>query len=74
VDQEFWLSPVPPDGAFAFVCSRPAFGIDETRQLIEHADLTVASTGSTTLCAMQPINQEPPPPPEPRLPRTGWFG
>jgi len=47
----------------------------ETREIpVIAGNLTVASTGSTTLCAMQPINQEPPPPPEPRLPRTGWFG
>lgn len=75
VNQGFWLSPIPPDGQFTFICSWPAFGIDETRHVIEHADLTTASTRSTTLWARQPINhQPPPPPPEPALPTTGWFG
>ncbi len=75
VDNTFWLFPVPPDGPFTFICSWPAFGIDETRHVIEHADLTTASTRSTTLWARQPINHQPlPPPPEPALPTTGWFG
>lgn len=73
VDNGFWLSPVPPDGSFTFVCSWPAFGIDETRHLIERADLATASTRSTTLWARQPINHEPPPPPQPKQPITGWF-
>lgn len=74
VDQSFWLSPVPPDGAFTFVCSWPAFGINETRHVIKHADLSTASARARTLWPRQPINHQPPPPPEPRLPSTGWFG
>lgn len=75
VDQGFWLSPVPPDGAFTFVCSWPAFGIHETRHVIDNADLTTASTRATTLWPRQAINhQPPPPPPDPKLPSTGWFG
>ena len=74
VDQGFLLSPVPPDGAFTFVCSWPALGINETRHVIEHADLTTASARATTLWPRRPINHESPPPPKPRLPSTGWFG
>jgi len=75
VDQGFWLSPVPPDGPFTFVCSWQAFGIEETRHVIEHANLTQASSQASTLWPRQPINHDPPPPPpEPKLPSTGWFG
>jgi len=75
VDQGFWLSPVPPDGPFTFVCSWQAFGIEETRHVIDHAHLTQASTRATALWPRQPINHDsPPPPPEPKLPSSGWFG
>ncbi len=74
VDNGFWLSPVPPDGPFTFVCSWPVFGIGETKHVIEHADLATASTRSTTLWGRHPINHEPPPPPQPKRPMTGWFG
>lgn len=45
LDQGFWLSPIPipPDGALTFVCSWLAFGIDETRQVIERADRRTSS-------------------------------
>lgn len=73
VDNAFWLTPVPPDGPFTFVCSWPAFGITETKHVIENAELGAASTRSTTLWARQPVNHEPPPPPQPKRPLTGWF-
>lgn len=73
VDNQFWLSPVPPDGPFTFVCSWPALGIDETRHVIEHADLATASTRATTLWAKQPTWHEPFSPLPPERPLTGWF-
>lgn len=54
-----------------------AFGIDETKHVIEHADLATAGTRSTTLWGRQPINHQPPPgltPPQPKRPMTRWFG
>lgn len=74
VDQTYWLSPVPPDGPFTFVCSWQAFGIPETRHVVEHADLSQASSQAVVLWPRQPVNHGLGPPPEPKLPSSGWFG
>ena len=34
VDHAYFLSPVPPDGPLAFICSWPGFGIAETRHVV----------------------------------------
>lgn len=73
VDHTYFLSPVPPDGRFAFVCSWPGFGIAETRHVVEHLELTTASARSTVLWPRQPAIVTPPPPPKRELPITGWF-
>ncbi|BDO42105.1 hypothetical protein [Cellulomonas sp. NTE-D12] len=73
VDHAYFLSPVPPDGPLAFVCSWPVCGIPETRHVVEHLELTTASARSTILWPRQPAIDAPPPPPKRELPTTGWF-
>lgn len=72
VDHAYFLSPVPPDGPLAFICSWPGFDIPETRHVV-HLELTTASTRSTVLWPRQPAIDTPPPPPKRELPTTGWF-
>jgi hypothetical protein len=72
-DQQFWLSPLPPDGPLALVCTWSAFGIDEVRHVVEDAALTSASSRVLVLWPRQPVRHRRPAPPPPELPTTGWF-
>lgn len=74
VDQAYWLSPVPPDGALTFVCSWQAFGIPETEHVVDDANLATASSRAQVLWPWQPPNERAEPSPEPRWPGSGWFG
>lgn len=71
-DASFWLSPLPPDGPLAFVCSWPTVGVPERRVVLEGADLTSAGARALVLWPYEP-EVEPEQPPEPERPLSGWF-
>lgn len=70
VDQNWWLSPLPPDGPLAVVCAFAAAGIEETRTELSQ-DWTTTGRQAQVLWPWQPEDTSPPPAPEP--PVTGWF-
>jgi hypothetical protein len=41
--QEFWISPLPPDGPVRFVCEWPAMSIPETSRSIPGARIRKAA-------------------------------
>jgi hypothetical protein len=72
VDQTYWVSPLPPQGPVTFVLSWPAFGIPESRTVLDGAAIRVAADRSQLLWPPQPATESPQPPSPPR-PSSGWF-
>ncbi|MFF5296333.1 hypothetical protein [Paractinoplanes globisporus] len=74
VDQDFWVSPLPPEGPVTFVLSWPAFGMPESRTVVDSAPIREAAGRAQELWPPQSYWEEThePPPPPPR-PETGWF-
>lgn len=72
VEQTFWVAPLPPDGPVAFHFTWPAFGLDESRTVLDGAAIRAAGTSSRALWPPQPLVEQPPPPSTPR-PDSGWF-
>lgn len=70
VQQSWWLTPLPPDGPLAIVCAFDAVGIVETRTELSQAWTTIGQQAQV-LWPWQPEDDSPPP--EPELPKTGWF-
>jgi hypothetical protein len=72
VDHTFWVSPLPPGGPVTFVMAWPAFGVTESRTVVDSAPLRAAAGQALTLWPPQPM---PEPEPLADLPRpaTGWF-
>ena len=72
VDQAYWVTPLPPEGPVTFVLSWPAFGLPESRTVIDSAPIRAAAAESVALWPPQP-DEEPEEPPPPPRPPTGWF-
>ena len=72
VDQAYWVSPLPPEGAVAFVLAWPGFGLPESQNLVNGAAIRTAAERSQLLWPPQPITEPVQPPPPPR-PTSGWF-
>lgn len=72
VDQAFWVSPLPPEGPVTFVMAWPAFGMPESRTVVDGAIIRAAAGRSQLLWPPQPPMDPPALPPPPR-PSSGWF-
>jgi hypothetical protein len=72
VDQTYWVSPLPPEGPVTFVLAWPAFGMPESRTVLDGAAIRAAADRSQQLWPPQPTREAPAPPPPPR-PSSGWF-
>jgi hypothetical protein len=72
VDQTYWVSPLPPEGPVTFVLAWPAFGMPESRTVLDGAAIRAAAGRSQLLWPPQPAMEPPEPPPAPR-PSSGWF-
>jgi hypothetical protein len=57
-DASYWLSPGPPDGPVTFVCAWPAYGLAETRHVVEDANLASASARAQVLWRPPPLFDE----------------
>ena len=74
VDQEWWLSPLPPEGPLLVVVRCPEIGLEETVTELDGAAIRRAGEAATVLWPWQPSVEpsfEPPPPPD--LPAGSWF-
>jgi hypothetical protein len=72
VDQDYWVSPLPPDGPITVVLAWPAFGLPESRTELDGTAIREAATRSRELWPPQPDPEPYEPPPLPR-PSSGWF-
>jgi hypothetical protein len=72
VDQGYWVAPLPPEGPVALVLAWPAFGMPESRTVVDGATIRTAAARSHVLWPPQPAMERPHPAPPPR-PSTGWF-
>lgn len=72
VDQSYWVSPLPPEGPVTIVLAWPAFGMPESRTVLDGAAIRAAAERSQLLWPPQPVS-EPPEPPPPPAPSSGWF-
>ncbi len=72
VDYTFWVSPLPAEGPVTFVIAWPAFGVTESRTVIDGAPIRAAAGQALTLWPPQPMPEPEPPADLPR-PATGWF-
>ncbi|HEX5995850.1 MAG TPA: hypothetical protein VFY84_11970 [Jiangellales bacterium] len=72
VDQTYWVSPLPPEGPVTFVLAWPAFGMPESRTVVDGAAIRAAADRSQLLWPAQPA-AEPPEPRSPPRPSSGWF-
>jgi hypothetical protein len=73
VDQTYWVSPLPPAGPVTVVLAWPAFGMPESRTILDGAIIRTAAKRSQMLWPLPPLTQAPMPPPPPDRPSTGWF-
>lgn len=74
VDQEWWLSPLPPEGPLRVVVRCPEIGLEETVVELDGAEIRRAGEAATVLWPYEPPREqqhEPPPPPD--LPAGSWF-
>ena len=72
VEQTYWVAPLPPEGPVTFVLAWPAFGMPESRTVLDGAAIRAAADRSQRLWAPQPAVEAPEPPSRPR-PSSGWF-
>lgn len=72
VDQTYWVSPLPPEGPVTVVLAWPAFGMPESRTVLDSAPIRAAADRSQLLWPPQPVTQ-PPEPRHPPGPSSGWF-
>ncbi|WP_448641910.1 hypothetical protein [Geodermatophilus sp. URMC 63] len=73
-DQEWWLSPLPPDGPLTVVVRCPGLGIEETATRLDGTAIRAAAAGVVELwpwAPPAPWGEEPPAPPD--LPPGSWF-
>lgn len=74
VDQDWWLSPLPPDGPLRVVVRCPEIGLEETALELDGTEIRRAGEAATVLWPWQPPLEQPyelPPPPD--LPAGSWF-
>jgi hypothetical protein len=71
VDQTYWVSPLPPAGTLTFVLAWGAFGIAETRAVVDAGQVLAASACSLVL--WEPQFEPPVEPVPPARPGSGWF-
>lgn len=74
VDQEWWLSPLPPEGPLRVVLRCPEMGLEETVVELDGTAVRRAGESATVLWPYEPPREEqyePPPPPD--LPGDSWF-
>jgi hypothetical protein len=75
VDQEWWLSPLPPEGPLLVVGRCPEIGLEETVVELDGTAIRRAGESAVVLWPWeppQPYSPEPPPPPA-DLPADSWF-
>jgi hypothetical protein len=72
VDQVFWVAPLPPAGPVAIILAWPAFGMPESRTVLDGAAIRAAAADSRLLWPPQPAPEPRRPPARPR-PAAGWF-
>ena len=74
VDQEWWLSPLPPEGPLLVVVRCPELGLEETVTELDGTAIRRAGEAATVLWPWEPPHEQssqPPPPPD--LPAGSWF-
>ena len=74
VDQDWWLSPLPPEGPLLVVVRCPEIGLEETATELDGTAIRRAGEAATVLWPWQPSvepSSEPPRPPD--LPAGSWF-
>ena len=72
-DQEWWLSPLPPDGPLTFVVRCAELGIEETATELDGTAIRAAAAGVVELWPWTPPRPWNPEPPPPDLPPGSWF-
>jgi hypothetical protein len=74
VDQEWWLSPLPPEGPLRVVARCPEIGLEETAVELDGTAIRRAGEAATVLWSYEPPQEtELEPPPLPGLPAGSWF-
>lgn len=71
IQQNFWLSSLPPPGAVTFACTWLLFGIPETRTVVEAGPILQAATRVEVL--WPPASDEEPQEPQRPTPVSDWF-
>lgn len=72
VDQNYWVTPLPPAGPVDVILAWAGFGIPECRTALDGAAIRAAASRSKILWPPQLETEPPVPPPWPR-PSSGWF-
>jgi hypothetical protein len=75
VDQEWWLSPLPPEGPLLVVARCPEIGLEETVVELDGTAIRRAGENAVVLWPYEPPREpdyEPPSPPA-DLPADSWF-
>jgi hypothetical protein len=74
VEQEWWLSPLPPAGPLRVVVRCDLLGLGETSTELDGAAIRAAAEGVVVLWPwVSPSSVEPPEPPAPDVPGDSWF-
>ena len=74
MDQDWWLSPLPPEGPLLVVVRCPEIGLEETVAELDGTATRRAGEAATVLWPWQPPvepSAEPSPPPD--VPVGSWF-
>jgi len=75
VEQEWWLSPLPPPGPLRVVVRCDLLGLPEATVELDGAAIQAAAEGVVVLWPwVSPSAMEPPVPVMPDLPADSWFG
>jgi hypothetical protein len=74
VEQEWWLSPLPPAGPLRVVVRCDLLGLGETSTELDGAAIRAAAEDVVVLWPwVSPSSVEPPEPPAPDVPGDSWF-
>jgi hypothetical protein len=74
VDQDWWLSPLPPEGPVLVVARCPEIGVEETVLELDGTAIRRAGEAATVLWPYEPAQEAAhEPPPLPDLPADSWF-
>jgi hypothetical protein len=74
VDQEWWLSPLPPDGPLLVVARCPEIGLEETVVELDGTAIRRAGESAVVLWPYEPpVDRSHEPPPPPAVPPDSWF-